>query len=219
MTEKRLLREKAWSDINLYPVITGRFCAERKSEAVLEEILKGGARAVQLREKKLSDREYYKLATIFRELTFKYGALLIIDDRVDIALAVNADGVHLGTEDMPCDIARKLAPDLIIGTSTHNLEEINSALLQDISYLNIGPIYGTMTKETGFEPLGEKYLEKAIEKLNIPFTVMGGIKFHNLDRLFELGVRNAAMVTALTASENPRLETEKFLQKIKLLLK
>ena len=124
--------------------------------------------------------------------------LLIIDDRVDIALACHADGVHLGQEDMPVAIARKLAPELLIGTSTHNDAEIIAAQRDGTSYLNIGPVYPTQTKSVACGALGlEKFIELA-KLVNIPFSVMGGIKAHNLPKLFRYGISAAAMVTEIT---------------------
>ncbi len=107
----------------------------------------GGARIVQLREKDLCERDFFRLAEKFRERTAKAGMLLIINDRVDVAIAVGADGVHLGQEDFPVPAALKIAPDLLIGASSHNLEEALRAQDEGADYVNIGPIFPTGTKE------------------------------------------------------------------------
>ncbi len=184
----------------LYPVITEEFCNDRDSIYVLKEIIKGGAKIVQLREKKKTVKQIYELALKYREITGQYNVTLIIDDYVDIALAVKADGVHLGQDDLPCKAARMLAPHLIIGVSTHNEEEIKKAIQDGASYINIGPIFATNTKETHYKPLGVEYLKRV--KPSFPFSVMGGIKRENIKSLLEIGVKNIAMVTEITMAEN-----------------
>ncbi|MBU1221596.1 thiamine phosphate synthase [Myxococcota bacterium] len=213
MLNHRQSREKVFSDISIYPVITTEFCRNSNAVKTADAILKGGARCLQLREKHLPDKEYFELALEMRNLTDQYNALLIIDDRIDIALGVNADGVHLGQDDFPVSVARILGPELIIGTSTHNPEEIKLALAKDISYLNIGPIYSTQTKETGFNPLGTRYLESVIPDVPKIFTVMGGIKLEHFPELKKAGVKIAAMVTALTDNDNPEAAMRLYLNK------
>jgi thiamine-phosphate pyrophosphorylase len=199
LLKKRLARFKSQC---LYPVITSRFCAGRSSVDVLEAILDAGAGLVQLREKDLSDRELLEMADKFRKLTSDYKALLIIDDRIDIALACGADGVHLGLVDLPLQKARELGPDLIIGSSTHNPAEIADAISCGASYINMGPIFNTRTKELEMEPIGIQRMRAWSKGLKIPFTVMGGIKAWNIPQLKEAGARCFAIVTEITQAEN-----------------
>jgi len=131
----------------LYPVISSEFCKNRDIIFVLNEIIAGGATIVQLREKNLSKKELSKLALEFREITKKNNVTLIIDDEVDIALSVDADGVHLGQDDLPLTLARKIAPNLIIGISTHNETEIRDAHINGATYINIGPIFKNKYKK------------------------------------------------------------------------
>lgn len=190
----------------LYPVITEAFCNGRSSLDVLQAVAAGGARIVQLREKVGPGSPYptrkalYELAREYRKITADFNMTLIINDFVDIALAVNADGVHLGQDDLPCKVSREIAPNLIIGVSTHNEEEIRRAEEDGATYINIGPIYSTQTKELGMQPLGVDYLRNS--KTSLPFSVMGGIKKDKIAELTACGAKNIAMVTEVTMAEN-----------------
>ncbi len=183
----------------LYPVITEKFCKGRRSLDVLQEVIKGGTKIVQLREKKISKRDFFELATKYKEITLKNQVKLIINDHIDIAIAIKADGVHLGQDDLPCQAARELSKKLIIGISTHNENEIIEATKNGASYINIGPLFSTNTKETCF-PLGINYLKTI--KTALPFSVMGGIKKRHLFELINLGVNTIAMVTEITEASN-----------------
>ncbi len=193
-------RLSAFEQADLYPVITSDYCAGRSVETVFEAAARGGAKLIQVREKHCSDRKFFEIARHCREIANFYHVLLIIDDRLDIALAVNADGVHIGQEDLPVNAARRIAPELLIGTSTHNLEEIAYAQADGVSYLNVGPIFPTQTKAVGYPALGLDYLREAIPHIHIPFTVMGGIKEHHIADLVHSGARRIAMVTEITTA-------------------
>jgi len=184
----------------LYPVITEEFCNGRDSIFVLKEVIKGGAKIVQLREKNKKHKEIYDIALKYREITDKHNVTLIVDDYLDIAMAVNADGVHLGQEDLPCSVAQKIAPHLIIGVSTHNKEEIEKAINDGASYINIGPIFETQTKKNSYPAIGLELLKEL--KPDFPFSVMGGIKREHIKSLVEMGVKNIAMVTEITMAED-----------------
>lgn len=186
----------------IYPVITNEFCNGKSTEEVLVEIISGGAKMVQIREKDLNTNAFYKLCVSCREITRKYNVLLIVNDRVDIALAVGADGVHLGQEDLPIAVARKIAPNLIYGVSTHNLEEAVEAQKNGADYINIGPVYKTATKKVGYPAVGPSQLSEILKQVQIPFTVMGGIKEHHIEDLKKLGCERIAMVTAVTQAAN-----------------
>lgn len=196
-------RIRAFEQSGVYPVISSGFCAGRDPLLILEEILKGGAKVVQIREKNMPDRPHLELLKKARILTAEYGVLMIVDDRLDLALASNADGVHLGQEDMPVPEAKRIAPELLIGTSTHNREEILQALQDGCGYLNIGPIFQTGTKQLPMNPLGVELLKSLIPLVKCPFSVMGGIKKEHLPLLHSLGVKHIAAVTAFTAAADP----------------
>lgn len=184
---------------DLYVVITESFCAGGSSLEVLGLVLEASVTLIQFREKHLDDDRMYDRALTFRRKTYDAGALLIIDDRLDIALAVDADGVHLGRHDLPISIARKLAPDMIIGASSHSVEQALEAERAGASYINIGPIFPTETKQKTAAPLGPEIVSKIADAVTIPFTCMGGIKAHNIAEVLDRGARHTALVTAVTA--------------------
>ena len=189
---------------DLYVVITEAFCGGRRALDVLDACLDAGVRLIQFREKDLGGRALYEQAAVFREHTARVDALLIIDDRVDIALAVGADGVHLGQSDLPIAAARRIAPDLILGASSHNLEEALAAQEAGASYVNIGPIFATQTKAVPTGVVGPEMIDAIAPHLRIPFTCMGGIKLHNIGELLQRGARRPAVVTAVTAADDVR---------------
>lgn len=199
---RKALIEK-FKEIDIYPVISSELTAGRGALAILRAVAAGGAKIVQLREKNQSDAEVYRLASEFRKVTRDYNMLLIIDDRLDVALAVGADGVHLGLEDLPIAEARKIAPKLLLGASAHNLEEAVMAQDDGADYVNIGPIYPTETKTLPFPALGESAIAEIAPKLTVPFTVMGGIKADKIKKLIGLGASRIAMVTEISLAEEP----------------
>ncbi len=191
-------RKSSFETVDIYPVTCERLSNGRSDLEVLDGLIKGGARIVQLREKDLCERDFFRLAEIFRERTAKAGMLLIINDRVDVAIAVGADGVHLGQEDFPVPAARKIAPGLLIGASSHDLQEALRAQDEGADYVNIGPIFPTGTKEDAEHFLGPGAISLIAPRLRIPFTVMGGIKESNIKQVLEMGARKVAVVTAIT---------------------
>jgi thiamine-phosphate pyrophosphorylase len=186
----------------LYPVTSEVHSKGRSDIEVLYAIARGGAKVVQLRDKFSSKRVFYEKALRFREITNEYGMLLIINDYVDIALSVNADGVHLGQDDLPLTAARRIAPDLLIGVSTHNKEEILRAQEEGADYINIGPIFDTKTREGHLNFLGIEGLKELSKYARIPFSVMGGIKMRHIPQLIQAGARLIAMVTEITEAED-----------------
>ncbi len=199
----------------LYPVTSEVHSKGRRDEDILLSIAEAGARVIQLRDKFANKKRFYEKAIYFREITRKYDMLLIINDHLDIALAVDADGVHLGQEDLPIKVARRLAPDLIIGASTHNKEEIVSAQNDGADYINIGPIFTTQTREGHNTFLGIEGLLELKDYAKVPFSVMGGIKAHHIPDLIRAGARIIAMVTEITESDDVSLKTREMLNKIK----
>ncbi|MCR5183713.1 MAG: thiamine phosphate synthase [Opitutales bacterium] len=197
LKKSRRERLAAFQKTLVYPVVSSEFCSREVIETV-RQILAAGAGIVQLREKRMPARDFLAYARACRTIADEFGALIIIDDHVDIALAANADGVHLGQEDLPVAAARALAPQLILGVSTHNEAEIADAQAQDCDYLNIGPIFETQTKEVQYPAVGQTELERLIPKIKIPFSVMGGIKAQHVPALRKIGVKHIAAVTAFT---------------------
>ena len=182
----------------LYPVVSSEFCLGRDVCSIVADIAAAGAKIVQIREKNLSDSSMFELVKKCREITARHNMLLIVDDRVDIAMAAGADGVHLGQEDFPLTEAKKLAPEMLFGVSTHNAEEIRRALSDNCGYLNIGPMFPTRTKSVACGALGLEKIEELVPMVTCPFSVMGGIKEHHLEMLCAKGFRHIAMVTEIT---------------------
>jgi len=210
----RTERARRFAEADLYVVLTPAFCAGREPLAVLDAVLDAGVRLVQFREKDAPDRTRLALGEAIRARTAEAGALLIMNDRVDLALLLGADGVHLGQEDLPLAQARALAPDLLLGQSTHDVSQAFAAQEQGADYVNMGPIFATQTKTASSAPLGPGIIAAAAPGLQIPFTVMGGIKEHNLAQVLERGARTVAVVTAVTAAPDVKQAAERMRMRI-----
>lgn len=210
--EERMAR---FVDSGLYLVTSEIMSAGRSTIGILEAALSAGVRLVQLREKDMPLNDLVPLAEKVRGMTAEAGALLIINDRIDVAMAVGADGVHLGQDDFPIRHARRLAPDMVIGASSHSTGEASEAELAGASYVNIGPLFPTSTKEWGKEYLGIEGLERISKVLSVPFTVMGGIKLSHIDAIKRSGARVMAVVTAVTAADDPGAAARELLEKMR----
>jgi thiamine-phosphate pyrophosphorylase len=207
-------RQAALAQADLYVVITEAFCSGRAAPEVLAKVLAAGVRLVQLREKDLEDGQLYRLAVEFRRQTADAGALFIVNDRVDMALAAGADGVHLGQDDLPLNAGRRIAPELLIGASTHSLEEALAAQEAGASYVNIGPIFATQTKSTPMAPLGPGTLSLIAPRLRLPWTTMGGINRVNIHQVVSRGARHPAVVTAVSAAPDITAAARELREKI-----
>jgi thiamine-phosphate pyrophosphorylase len=213
---KREARMLLFQQVDVYPVTCERLSQGRSNLEVLEAVIQGGSKIIQLREKDYSKRDLYHLAMKFRKSTTRAGVLLIINDHVDVALAVEADGVHLGQEDLPVQVARKLAPELLIGASTHSLEQALQAEKDGADYINIGPIFSTETKE-GVKPvLGPEAIATISPQVKVPFTVMGGINEENIDQVLAEGAGRVAMVTAITKAADIAVQVKSLKEKIRI---
>jgi thiamine-phosphate pyrophosphorylase len=193
--KERLVKLKT---IDIYPVTCQELSEGRTNLEVLAAVLAGGAKIIQLREKHWDKKDLYELAVEFRKRTRRQHALLIINDHLDVALAVGADGVHLGQEDLPIRAARKIVPELIIGASSHNLSEALKAEEDGADYVNIGPIFPTKTKANTVSFLGPEAIGEIGLQLTVPFTTMGGINRDNIDLVLKAGARYVAMITGIT---------------------
>lgn len=193
-------RLRRFAQIDLYPVTCEALSAGRTDEQVLDACVEGGASIIQLRDKHAAKQTLVAKAKRWREITSRHGLLLIVNDYVDIAVGVGADGVHLGQDDFPLVAARRLAPDMIIGVSTHNLAEAMAAQDSGADYVNIGPIFATRTKDGLSEFLGPDAIRQIAPRLDLPFTVMGGITLDNIDQVLAAGAAKVAVVTAITGA-------------------
>lgn len=195
---RRAERNDKFLQVDIYPVTCERLSGGRSNLEILAAVIAGGARIIQLREKEYSKKDFYLMARQFREVTAQAEVLLIINDHMDIALAVDADGIHLGQGDLPLVAARKLAPEMLIGISTHSLSEALEAERDGADYINIGPIFPTKTKEGIDRCLGPEAIAAIGGKISMPFTVMGGINGENIAEVYSRGARRVAVVTAVT---------------------
>lgn len=166
--------------------------------------LKGGVNTIQLREKDLPTKDIYSLACELRAITHDLNASLIINDRVDIVLAANADGVHLGWQAMPVNRVRNLIGfERIIGISAHTLQEALQAQDSGADYITYGPIFKTPSKEGILEPTGTEAILELKEKIKIPIIALGGITVDNAERVMASGADGIAVVSSILKSDNP----------------
>jgi thiamine-phosphate pyrophosphorylase len=191
-------------DFSLYLITDRKQASGGALCAAVEAGLRGGVTAVQLREKDLSSRELFELACCMRELTFRYGARLLINDRLDIALAAGADGVHLGESSLPVSRIRALAGDrLLVGVSCHGLESALDAQENGADFITFSPIYFTPSKAPYGEPLGTERLAEACRLLSIPVFALGGIKKDTVRTVLDHGAHGIALISAILAAEDP----------------
>ena len=170
---------------------------------VIERALKGGVDVIQLRSKTLSDAALFELGQKIRTLTNRMEKLFIVNDRVDLALAVGADGVHLGQDDLPIAFARRLSgKNLLIGRSTHSLKQAEEAQTQGADYIGFGPVFGTPTKPT-YPPIGLSQIPQVMKQIRIPVVCIGGIDHLNAAEVVRAGARRIAVVRAVFAADDP----------------
>jgi thiamine-phosphate pyrophosphorylase len=198
-------------------LITDRqLCGERSVENVVGLAAQGGVNLVQLREKQASMREIIELGTQLKKLLHKYSIPLIINDRVDIAQAINAAGVHLGQEDLPFPLARKiLGFKKIIGVSINNVVQAQEAEQWDVDYLGVGPIFATATKPDASAPLGIAELKNIREISRHPLIAIGGINQQNIKNVLQAGADGVAVVSSICAAEDPKASAMQLLQTLK----
>jgi thiamine-phosphate pyrophosphorylase len=190
-----------------------RFSTQRAFSVALEEALKGGVKSIQLREKDLPTRELLETAYWARQLTAEYGARLIVNDRVDIACAVGADGVHLGQKSMPPNAVRKIEEhDFIIGVSTHSVDEAVRAEREGADFITLGPVYETPSKMKYGPPVGINMLGEVKTKVSIPVIAIGGITREKVHELLKAGADGIAVISAILTAENVYETTKHFMQ-------
>jgi thiamine-phosphate pyrophosphorylase len=181
---------------------------------IVESALQGGLKLVQYRKKNIDDIIRLEMAQKLCELCHKYDALFIVNDRADIALAVNADGVHLGQQDIPIALARRiLGPNRIIGRSTTNPQEMAKAIAEGADYIGVGPVYATPTKPDK-KAVGLDYIKYAVNNSPIPWFAIGGIDDINVNEVMGSGARQVAVVRAIMEAEEPKKITQELLKKL-----
>jgi thiamine-phosphate pyrophosphorylase len=197
-------------DLSLY-LVTDNSENEEKFLKTIEEAILGGVTVVQIREKTAETLEFYKLALKVKEITTKYNVPLIINDRVDVALAIDADGVHVGQSDMPCDITRKLiGENKILGVSAATIEEAKKAENDGADYIGTGAVFPTATKDDA-PSVTKKDLSDIANSINIPVVAIGGITIENAEELKDTGISGLSVVSAIMSAKNPKKASEKLL--------
>lgn len=199
-------------DFNLYLITDRHQTNGRALTTVVEEALQSGVKAVQLREKDLSAKELFELARYMRQLTNQYSAKLFINDRLDIALAVKADGVHLGQNSFSANDIKSFLksdlrltthdPRLLIGVSTHSFAEARKAEEEGADFITLGPVFYTPSKAEYGEPLGVEMIKKVKAEIKIPVFAIGGIKKENVKDVMNTGADGVAVISAVMGAED-----------------
>ena len=197
-------------DLSLY-LVTDNSDDEEKFLKTIEEAINGGVTVVQIREKTADTLDFYNLALKVKEITTKYNVPLIINDRVDVALAVDADGVHVGQSDMPCDITRELiGENKILGVSAATIDEAKKAEKDGADYIGTGAVFPTSTKDDA-PSITKKDLKNIVDSINIPVVAIGGINIENAKELKNTGISGLSVVSAIMSADNPKKASEKLL--------
>ncbi len=197
-------------DLSLY-LVTDNSDDEEKFLKTIEEAILGGVTVVQIREKTADTLDFYNLAVKVKKITTKYDVDLIINDRVDVALAIDADGVHVGQSDMPCDITRKLiGEDKILGVSAATIEEAKKAENDGADYIGTGAVFPTSTKDDA-PSITKQDLIDIVKSINIPVVAIGGITLENASELKDTGIAGLSLVSAIMGADNPKKASEKLL--------
>ncbi|MGH7874752.1 MAG: thiamine phosphate synthase [Candidatus Binatia bacterium] len=199
-------------DFALYLVTDRTQTQGRDLLTVLEQALDGGVKALQLREKDLSGKELFALAEKAKRLCDRYSAQLFINDRIDVALAIDAAGVQLGKYSIPTDVARiLLGPQRTIGVSTHSAEEAQKAEQNGADFILFGPVFFTPSKARYGAPQGLAALQKTLAKTSLPVYAIGGIKVENVARVRQTPIQGIALISAVLSAADPKKEVKNLL--------
>lgn len=188
----------------IYGILGEKFSNGKTNAEVAKEMIDSGIEIVQYREKHTdkSIKQIYEECCEIREITKKAGALFIVNDYADIALMVEADGIHAGQDDLPLSELKNIAGNMIIGISTHSPEQAEQAVKDGADYIGVGPVFATKTKENVCDPVGFHYLDYVVNKIDIPFVAIGGIKRGNLESVIKRGAKTVSLVTEIVGAED-----------------
>ena len=196
-------------ETDIYAITDAGLSLGRPLEEVVSALMAAGVRILQYREKKLKSGAMLEECRLLRRLTKEAGACFIVNDHVDIAMLVQADGVHVGQEDLPVPEVRSLVgSDMIIGLSTHLPEQAREARKLGADYIGVGPIFATNTKEDVVDPVGYEYLDWVARNGDLPFVAIGGIKRHNIAEVARHGARCCSLVSELVGAADIRTRVE-----------
>jgi thiamine-phosphate pyrophosphorylase len=189
--------------LRLHLVTDAALCGPRGVEAVVAAAVRGGATCVQLREKQLDTRPFVERARALKALLAPLGVPLIINDRLDVALAAGADGVHVGQSDLPPEDVRRLMPHALIGLSVENPEQVRAAADMPVDYLGVSPVFSTPSKQDTAPALGLEGLRAMRALTDLPLIAIGGIDLNNAAQVLAAGADGLAVVRALCAAPDP----------------
>lgn len=198
-------RQRAAAILNtdLYCMTAEAHSRGRSNMDVVREMLDAGIRLIQYREKEKEMGEKYAQCKVIRQMTRDAGAAFIVNDHADLALMVQADGIHIGQEDLPIEAVRALVGErMVIGLSTHSPEQARNAIDRGADYIGVGPIYRTHTKKDVCEPVGLTYIDYVVANHDIPFVAIGGIKAHNVADVIDHGASCVCMVTEIVGADD-----------------
>ncbi|TCK06532.1 thiamine phosphate synthase [Phorcysia thermohydrogeniphila] len=214
--EESLLKISEKIDLSLYVITDERFLDLTNIYEAVEKAILGGATVVQYRAKKKTAKEMFQEALIVREVTKRYGVTFIVNDRLDLALAVGADGVHVGQDDLPVKAIRAIAPSsFVVGLSTHNLEQVKKANSEGLAdYIGFGPVYPTTTKENPDPVTGVGALCEAVKESKLPVVAIGGINPNNIAPVLKCKPAGIAVVRAAFEEGDPEENVSKLRRKI-----
>jgi thiamine-phosphate pyrophosphorylase len=186
---------------DLYCITAEEHSAGRSNIAVVEEMIAAGIKIIQYREKDKKMKEKYQECQVIRAKTKEAGVTFIVNDDIDLAILVEADGVHIGQDDLPIDKVRQLVgEEMIIGLSTHSPAQAEEAVARGADYIGVGPIFKTATKKDVCDAVGFTYLEYVVKNIKIPFVAIGGIKCNNIAEVARQGAECIAVVTDITTA-------------------
>jgi thiamine-phosphate pyrophosphorylase len=202
----------------LYPILDegAAILAGHSVPALAEAFLAGGARILQLRAKLAPSGRFVELAQTLAGLAQPAGALVVVNDRFDVALAAGIRSVHVGQDDVPVAMVRRfLGPEGIIGYSTHTREQVDAALYEPIDYLAVGPIFTTASKDPGYDPVGLDLVRYAASKTELPIVAIGGITMDRARSVIDAGARSVAVIGDLLSTGDPEARVRHFLQTLR----
>jgi len=197
----------------IYGITAERYSLGRSNVQVAREMIEAGIRIIQYREKDKSMLSQFSECLELRQMTKAANVAFIVNDHVDLALLVEADGVHLGQDDLPVEAVRRLVGrEMIIGLSTHSPEQAQAALRAEVDYIGVGPLYPTSTKDGVCAPVGLGYLEYVVANIALPFVAIGGIKEHNISEVKKRGASCICLVTEIVGADNIKAKVHRLLE-------
>ncbi len=203
-------------DSDIYGITAEEYSLGRSNIEVTARMVDSGIRVIQYREKEKKTRQKYEECLKIRKMTRDAGVIFIVNDHVDLALLVDADGIHIGQDDLPPERVRELVgQEMIIGLSTHSPGQAEAAVTAGVDYIGVGPIFATRTKKDVCGPVGLEYLDYVVQNIRLPFVAIGGIKNHNIAEVSRRGASCIALVTEIVGAEDIGAKVRELRKEIK----